>query len=400
MSISTSKNNCCGCTACQHICPTNAISMQEDEEGFSYPFISNDLCIECSKCEKVCSFQNGYGTEENFQSPLIYGVKAKSDETRMSSSSGGLFTTISDFILKENGVIYGVAYDKNFNVVHKRATTESERNAFRTSKYVQSDLTDIFKQIKTDLTAEKLVLFSGTPCQCSGLKEFLHHSNCSLDSLYICDIICHGTPSKRIYKEHLNYLESKYQSKITKVNFRDKRYGIAVLTTEFNNDKIYVSSANHDWFYNMFYWRLSVRPSCHHCIYTNYKRCRDITLADFWGIENYKPEFYDSKGVSLALVNTPKGSTLFSACSQNLHVVESTMKECWQPNLEYPSVAHKNREKFWTYYYKKGYTKASKKFATITLKTRVKDLIVKILKIVHLYDIVKALKVKLLKNNN
>ncbi len=187
------SEDCCGCTACMSICPKDAITMAADKEGFLYPQIDEALCIECDLCTQVCAFHDSYRIGGNYDQPLVYAAKHRSDEVRMNSSSGGLFTAISDFVLERNGVVYGAAFGKDFEVRHHRAETVEERDRFRGSKYVQSNLLGIYKEVKTELRKGKTVLFTGTPCQNAGLRSFL---NKEYERLYLCDIVCHGTQAR------------------------------------------------------------------------------------------------------------------------------------------------------------------------------------------------------------
>lgn len=188
----TQKEKCCGCTACASICPHQAITMNPDSMGFLYPKVNKNLCTDCGLCERVCAFHPNYDISQNLSQPIAYGVRHKKMSEIESSRSGAAFIALSDWILNQNGVIYGAGYTDHFRVVHKRATTSAERNEFKGSKYVQSDLTGIFPLIKEDLKNGKIVLFSGTPCQTAGLKSYIPKR--LQENLYLIDIICHGVP--------------------------------------------------------------------------------------------------------------------------------------------------------------------------------------------------------------
>ena len=216
------KEECCGCTACMSICPKQAITMISDEEGFLYPSINQELCIECDLCKQVCPFSDNYRTSGNYDQPLVYAAKHKDDKVRMNSSSGGMFTAISDYILDNDGVIYGAAFDENLVVRHQKAETAEDRNKFRGSKYVQSNLNGIFGDIKNELKKGRTVLFTGTPCQNAGLRAFL---NKSYDNLYLCDIVCHGTPSPLMFENYIKYCERKNKSSIKEYYCRFKGKG-------------------------------------------------------------------------------------------------------------------------------------------------------------------------------
>lgn len=216
--------DCCGCTACASICAHDAISMQPDALGFLYPKVDETKCVECGLCEKVCAFNDNYDKSLNLPKPDAYAARHKNMAEVETSRSGAAFIAISDWILKHGGVVYGAGYADHFRVVHKRATTKAERDEFKGSKYVQSDLTGVFKQVKEDLRNGMIVLFSGTPCQTSGLNSYVGKK--LRENLYLVDIVCHGASGPYIWRDYLAYLEKKQGSEICWVNFRDKqKYG-------------------------------------------------------------------------------------------------------------------------------------------------------------------------------
>lgn len=220
------KADCCGCTACASICPKDAITMEPDTLGFKYPKVDLDKCIDCGLCEKVCAFNDNYDKSLNLKEPEIYAARHKDIHEIETSRSGAAFIAISDYILENGGIVYGVGYKDHFRVAHKRATTKEERNEFKGSKYVQSDLDGIFRQVKEDLKQGNTVLFSGTPCQTAGLNSYI--GNKLRENLVLVDIVCHGVPGPYMWRDYLDYLEKKQGSKICWVNFRDKQeYGWA-----------------------------------------------------------------------------------------------------------------------------------------------------------------------------
>ena len=318
-SVFTSKENCCGCSACQQICPKNAITMKPDQEGFLYPDINQDLCIACKLCRNVCPLLKVSNAKKT-TFPKVYAAKHKSNDVRMTCTSGGAFTALSDYILKQNGLVYGVDFDENFKVCHKKAETARERDRFKISKYVQSNLRNTFADIKYNLIKGKLVLFTGTPCQSAGLRSFIGNQPYA-ENLYVCDLICYGIPSPLIWQEYLRYLEDKFGDKIDSVQFRSKTFewnrnnsGKNFMFTTKNNPEQHIDND----FYSLFFSAQTImRPSCYQCKFTNIKRPSDITIADYWGIEKYMPEFADSKGVSLLLINSPKGNLLFEQAKQD-----------------------------------------------------------------------------------
>lgn len=216
--------DCCGCTACASVCNHDAIVMVPDAMGFLYPKVDESKCVDCGLCEKVCAFNGNYDKSLNLPKPYAYAARHKNMNEIMKSRSGAAFVAISDFILEQGGIVYGAGYKDHFRVSHKRATTKEERDEFRGSKYVQSDLTGVFRMVKQDLKDGLIVLFSGTPCQTSGLNSYV--GNILRKNLILVDIVCHGVPAPYLWRDYLAYLEEKQGDAITMVYFRDKeRFG-------------------------------------------------------------------------------------------------------------------------------------------------------------------------------
>jgi len=371
ISVFDKKEDCCGCTACQHICPTESIKMIPDDEGFLYPLINQFSCIDCSLCRKTCAFQNGYDTSDNLPTPDVYAVKHKEEAIRMSSTSGGAFTAISDYVLENDGVVYGVSFDENMNVVHQKARNTEERNRFRGSKYVQSDLNNVYLEIKGYLQDGKKVLFTGTPCQTAGLKRYLACVN--TEKLILVDIVCHGTPSPLMWRENLNFINNKRGREIIGYNFRDKlvAWRGANVIVQFK-DKSITNSCLVKTFTNLYFSHNISRECCNICKYTNLSRPSDITIADYWGIEKTMPDFDDNKGVSLVLINTFKGQGLFDVIKEDFIYVKSRTNDCLQPQLQYPAPKSDQRNQFWNDYYSRGYEYVIKKYAGYDISSRVK----------------------------
>ena len=349
----TNPSDCCGCTACLNICPHNAITMQPDALGFLYPQVNETKCINCNLCEKICAFNGHYDKSLNFYEPLAFAARHKNIHEVETSRSGAAFIALSDYILENGGVIYGVGYTDHFRVIHKRATTKKERNEFKGSKYVQSDLGTIFHQIKQDLKAGLIVMFSGTPCQTAGLNSYIGKK--FRNNLFLIDIVCHGVPSPYIWKDYISLLEQQQQSSIAQVNFRNKlKYGWTAHYETFlfkNNIEIDKNS-----FAFLFNENIMLRKSCEKCPYTNLKRPSDITLADFWGWENIDSKLNsDNKGISLLLINTEKGEKLFNIIKNVLMIKPLPLHQCLQSNLQHPSKANSKRDKFENDYIKHGF---------------------------------------------
>lgn len=343
--------DCCGCTACASICAHDAITMKPDALGFLYPEVDKEKCVDCGLCEKVCAFNDNYDTSLNLDKPLAYGARHKDMNEVETSRSGAAFIAISDYILEQGGVVYGAGYTDHFRVVHKRATTKEERDEFKGSKYVQSDMTGVFRQVKQDLRDGLTVLFSGTPCQTSGLNSYIGKR--LRENLFLVDIVCHGVPSPYMWRDYISYLEKKQGSPIVWVNFRDKqKYGWAAHHETFK----FKTGGGKMSFTYLFYKHIMFRKSCGNCHFANTKRPSDITIADFWGWRKSHPTFGDDdKGVSLILCNTEKGKILFEKIQDRMETFPAEVDNCLQPNMIRPSDIHPSRNKFEEEYQLKGF---------------------------------------------
>lgn len=358
---------CYGCTACEKICPTGAIQMLEDEEGFFYPVIDEKKCIGCNLCKKACQALNHDPIQNDSQE--YYAVKLRDEEERMKSRSGGIFFSLANRILKEKGTVYGAAFDEELKVNHIRATTEAEVNACRGSKYVQSNLKEVFKQVEVDLKSGAKVLFSGTSCQVEGLRKYLNlKSDINQENLYLCDIVCHGTPSPKIYQDYLKFVREKHKKEIKSFDFRNKNFGWRghVETIKFEDG----SEVTQDYFKNIFYSNYILRPSCYTCQHTSLDRVADITIADCWGIENVNKDWDDNKGVSLVILNTKKGKELFKNVSEEIDCISVDIQKCMQPNLKHPTQKPENRQSFWNLYEKKGIKRIINKYGKLPIRKK------------------------------
>jgi coenzyme F420-reducing hydrogenase beta subunit len=338
------KTNCSGCTACASICPNGAIIMIPDVLGFLYPEVDTEQCINCHLCERVCIFNDNYYKNNNYSLPLVFAVRHKSLKEIETSQSGAMFSALVDWILENNGVVYGAGYTKFFRVIHKRATTKEECNEFKGSKYVQSDMNTVFKQVKDDLQKSKEVLFSGTPCQTAGLYSYLRFLNMDTENLYLCDIVCHGVPSPYFWQDYLEYIKKRKKDTLIKVNFRDKKFGWSSHKETFT----FCQGHSHAYMYTyIFYKHIMLRHSCEKCYFTNLHRPSDITIADFWGYERLDKNFgIDNKGVSLVLINNDKGRGLFDNVKDRIYYIRGNTSDCLQHNLQYPTKIHEKRDEF------------------------------------------------------
>ncbi len=297
------KEECCGCTACKNICPVNAIEMKEDKEGFLYPIVNEEKCIKCELCKKVCPVLN---IKNETKEQHAYIFQNANDDVRRQSTSGGAFSAIAEKIIDKNGIVYGVIFDKDFNVIHKGIENKGELYKFRNSKYVQSNLNNVFKEVKENLEKDRWVCFSGTSCQIEGLKNFLRKQ---YEKLLLVDVVCRAVPSPLIWKKYLK-LKKQENGDVSKIYFRDKLYGY-----KYSNFSVYDSQNNlryhngveSDPYLRAFFSNICDRPSCYNCKFKKLNRESDITLWDCFNVEKYNSKLDDDKGTTRILANTVKG---------------------------------------------------------------------------------------------
>lgn len=311
------KEDCCGCSACAQCCPTQCIKMEADKEGFLYPKVDSEKCINCNLCTKICPVIN----PQNIRTPIeSFGAYIIDKEIRLQSSSGGIFSLLAKKIIDEEGIIFGATYNNEWEVVHRYINNAEELPLLRGSKYVQSNIGECFKLAKSFLQRNLKVLFSGTPCQIAGLKHYLKKD---YPNLITVDFICHGVPSPLIWKLYLQETLQTYNKKaketatIKSINFRDKCEGWKDFhfTINLNNGRALSYQPWNNLYMRAFLCNLILRPSCYHCPSKSGKSGSDITIADFWQVENLLPNYNDNQGVNAVLINTTKGKELFSKLS-------------------------------------------------------------------------------------
>lgn len=351
------KVNCSGCQACKNICPKDCISMEYDNEGFLYPVIDKSKCINCKRCINACEYNKEIIKVSNQK---VYAARSKDENIVNKSSSGGLFIPLSDDILNENGMICGAKFNEEYLVVHDITNNKEIRDSFCGSKYLQSDVGNIYKEVEKYLKLGTKVLFTGTPCQVDGLKSYL---NKDYDNLILMDFVCHGVPSPILFKKHINKKIKKYKGNITNLTFRYKKqeWGTQNLKINFNNGKMYSKKGMRDTYYNLFLSNIIIRPSCYKCRYSNTNRVSDITIADFWGIEKIKPNFPSKNGASLLISNTEKGEKLINNIQDKLILEESNFEEVKkrQVNLSHPTTENRKRKLYFKIYEKLGFSIAN-----------------------------------------
>lgn len=323
------KSKCSGCHACLNICPKQCIDMQEDNEGFWYPQVDRDTCINCGLCEKVCPIINN---KERVNDTEAYACINKDEKIRIKSSSGGIFTLLAESTINNDGVVFGAGFDEELNLVHSYTDNIEGLEKFRGSKYLQSRIGESYKKVKEFLEKDIKVLFSGTPCQISGLWSYLGKE---YENLICIDIICHGVPSPKVFKLYRTELEKKYGSTTQRIAFRCKDYGWKLFSVllSFNNNTEYRKDLNNDVYMKGFLQNLYLRPSCYDCKSKTLNKLSDITIADFWGIQNIKPELDDDKGISLVLINSNKGKKIFNKLYDKMIVKEVNYNEAIKYNI-------------------------------------------------------------------
>ncbi len=335
---------CSGCSACFNICPKHCITMEPDDEGFLRPVIDNDLCVNCEMCKKVCPPLNEYKGNPKGKA---YVCINNDEDIRLQSSSGGVFSLLAEYILRLGGVVFGAAFDSDLSVHHIEISSIDELEKLRGSKYLQSRIGDTYKSAKACLEGGKPVLFTGTPCQISGLKAFLGKD---YENLYTQDLICHGVPSPDVWKKYLRFREKSAGASARRTFFRHKKYGWKMFSVllDFTNSTEYIQIFSKDLYMQGFLADLCLRPSCYNCHSKSVERESDITLADFWGIERVCPDFFDDKGTSLVLVNSAKGKRLFDEIVSQMRYKEVDIDEAlnFNPAVWRSARRPKKRERF------------------------------------------------------
>lgn len=353
------KEKCTGCRACYSICPNGAIIMQEDENGFLYPKINENKCIKCNKCRQICPVL--HSKEEN-KDIVAYACYNKNLTERLNSSSGGIFVLLATEIIRKKGIVFGACFDKNFNVYHVYVDNEEDIYKLMGSKYVQSDIRDTYKKAKEFLDNDKYVLFTGTPCQIEGLNAFLGKA---YSKLYTQDLICHGVPSPKVWRSYLKYRKKIDKEAPNNINFRSKNTGWKEYEINFKYKRFqYHVSHNEDYFMQAFLKDACLRESCHQCAFKKKYRNSDITLGDFWGIENMLPNFYDNKGTSLVILNSDNGNKLFEKIKNKIEYGRVDVDKAIEYNSAFIKSAKKDpkREKFMKHVENEDFKKVLKKY--------------------------------------
>jgi len=400
------KKDCCGCHACASVCAKRSITMQEDNEGFLYPVVNVSTCTDCGLCEKVCPVIN----QDEPRRPLkVFAAKNRDEEIRRQSSSGGIFTPLAEEIIRDGGVVFGAKFDEDWNVVHAWTDTIEGIADFRGSKYVQSTIGDTYREAREFLKQGRKVLFSGTPCQIAGLRKFLRKE---YDNLLTVDVVCHGVPSPLVWRKYLEETRERLRAEsdaekntvssslmdlpvITGISFRDKTHGwkkfgfrLRYAAPEMSKKSVSVSAIKEEKetlqpfkeniFMQGFLANLYLRPSCYACAVRSGKSYSDILIADFWGVQNYYPEFDDDKGVGLILVYSEKGKNIYDRVK--VHNIEANYSQGVKGNMCLEQSVQKthNREIFWNAFSRGNLNITNKLYKKITQPCIIKRFINKI----------------------
>lgn len=313
--LNLSEIKCVGCTACATVCPKKVIEIKKNEEGFQYPRIkNNDLCIECDLCEKVCPVLNIKPEQQFEQTGLI--AQITDEEIRRESASGGMFSAIALSVLDEDGIVYGAAYNENFEVCHIGVSTKEELWKLRNSKYVQSNLVGVFKEVEKHLKSKKKVCFSGTPCQIEGLQCYLRKE---YENLILVDVVCHGVSSPLIWEK---YLETIKEYSPSRIYFRWKHYGYKYSTMSIfdkNKKEVYYAGVESDKMLRAYFSNSCDRENCYDCLFKKRYRTSDFTIWDYFQPKYFNKDFDDDRGTSGVLIHTQKGLKQFEKiCSLKL----------------------------------------------------------------------------------
>ncbi len=365
--------DCCGCSACAQICPRKCIDLRADKEGFLYPVVNKEACTSCGLCEKACPVIN---QSTNSKPVLTLAAINMNHETRLQSSSGGIFSLLAEETINKDGVVFGAAFNKNWEVEHIYIEGKEHIDKLRGSKYVQSRIGESYKQAKAFLNAGREVLFSGTPCQIAGLKKFLRKD---YNNLKTVDVVCHGTPSPKVWRKYLEEVSLEHNvAKITNIQFRCKtngwkNYSLTIKHKDRDGiERVLQESFGENIFMKCFLNNLCLRPSCYACPARDGKSGSDITLADLWGTESICPDMDDDKGTSLVLLRNKD----FELPNFNKKEIEYKEALKYNPSIETDVNIPGKRNKFFKIVTKQGVHKATIQCTTKSKVEVLKDKII------------------------
>lgn len=335
MPLLADRNQCTGCGACASSCTHKCICMEPDEYGFVYPAINETNCVQCGLCEQRCPVVKKQSPDAISSIPKAYAAYSKEESLRKESSSGAVFSEMAQYILDRGGAVFGAAYDEQYKVHHVCAVSKEELAGLRGAKYAQSDLGEVFVDVRSRLNRHQLVLFSGTPCQVAGLNSFLHKE---YENLFCIDFVCHGVPSPMAWTAYVEYRAKKdnHGELPRSINLRSKETGWSRYrysnVFEYENGKRSVCSSSDSLFMKLFVGDYICRPSCENCPFKGYSRISNLTLGDFWGIWDIKPEMDDNGGTSLILCQSDHGAKLLEDIADKLVMKQVTLEEASRQN--------------------------------------------------------------------
>lgn len=383
-------SDCCGCSACVQKCPMQCLSIVPDKDGFLFPQLVKDSCINCGLCTMVCPLENEM---EPLDNPKFYGAYSQNFFDITNSSSGGIYPSLARWVISQRGIVYGAMLDTNHDLYHIGVTENDEVKKTLGSKYFQSEIKETYKECKANLESGRVVLFTGTPCQIHGLKCFLHKD---YEHLYTADVICHGVPSKKMFDAYVAFLEKRHNAKFVDINFRDKKRGWSNTSVRYTMEdatrkrKDFNLLGRLSEYYTAFIGGSIARESCYKCPYSSLIRTGDITMGDFWGYQAKRPDLRHEDGLSLVLCNTDKGRIIVDALSRMGIVFKEVDEECIRAsenkNLFYPTRRPELRDKVYKELEDYGfeYIAANYYRRTHTLRNKLKNIIpAKIVKLIQ-----------------
>lgn len=387
----TNKMDCCGCSACYSVCPKKCINMDIDDEGFEYPKVNHNSCINCGLCTKVCPVLNCKDENQFIQKAFL--AQHKSDEIRIDSTSGGAFTAIAQYVIKKGGVVFGVALNTKLHAYHTYVTEVEELVRFRNSKYMQSIIGKSFITAKDFLDEGRIVLFSGTACQIEGLKAYLRKDYVNLITV---DVVCRAVPSPLIFDKYLEFQERVLGEKVENVRFRDKFYGYKYSTmnlkTKSNNGNYHHGIESDPWL-RAFFSNICDRPSCHKCKFKKQYRVSDITIWDCFNVSRFSKLMDDDKGTTRVLTHTSKGNDIIRKLDFLCTIKEVEVKDIVEGVYELlnSTPSHPRRDEFFCDANKMSGVELYEKYFSNSIITKIKYCIRVILNSIGIYSFVKKI---------
>ena len=359
------KINCCGCNACGDICPKQAITFKSDNEGFWYPEVNKSLCVDCGLCEKVCPIQKTDNIKR-YDKPIVFAAYTKDDTIRIDSTSGGIHSMLAQVMYEKHAYVGGAVYNNDHSVSQIIDDNPDRLKEIRSSKYLQSNAENVYKNIRAKLKEGREIFFCGTPCQVQALYKFL--GNKEYDNLTTCDFICKGVNSPKVFLKYIEMLEHRYGARAENIKFKAKKWGWHnfSMRVTFANGREYCKDRYHDTFFIGYLSSGNFsRPSCYSCQFKGVPQKADITLADFWGIENIDPSMDQDCGTSLVMINSDKGQKIFDAIKDKIIYRQFTLEQALAENqaMLFSAKALKDdRKEFFTDLDKYPFDVVSKKY--------------------------------------